>query len=37
VGANIGEKLNVRLEYERFDLQGLDDADSLWLTAAWRF
>ena len=37
VGANIGEKLNIRFEYERFDLQGLDDADSLWLTAAWRF
>lgn len=37
IGANIGEKLNVRLEYERFDLEGLDDADSLWLTAAWRF
>jgi OOP family OmpA-OmpF porin len=37
VGANIGERLNVRLEYERFDLQGVDDADSLWLTAAWRF
>jgi hypothetical protein len=37
LGANIGEKLNVRFEYERFDLQGLDDADSLWLTAAWRF
>jgi opacity protein-like surface antigen len=37
IGANIGEKLNVRFEYERFDLQGLDDADSLWLTAAWRF
>ena len=37
VGANIGERLNVRFEYERFDLQGVDDADSLWLTAAWRF
>jgi hypothetical protein len=37
IGANIGEKLNVRFEYEKFDLQGLDDADSLWLTAAWRF
>ena len=37
LGANFGEKLNVRFEYERFDLQGLDDADSLWLTAAWRF
>jgi hypothetical protein len=37
IGANIGEKFNVRLEYERFDLQGLDDADALWLNAAWRF
>jgi opacity protein-like surface antigen len=37
IGANIGEKLNVRFEYEKFDLQGLDDADALWLTAAWRF
>jgi opacity protein-like surface antigen len=37
IGANIGERLNVRFEYERFDLQGVDDADSLWLTAAWRF
>jgi opacity protein-like surface antigen len=37
IGTNIVEKLNIRFEYERFDLQGLDDADSLWLTAAWRF
>jgi opacity protein-like surface antigen len=37
VGTNIGEKLNLRFEYERFDLQGVDDADALWLTAAWRF
>jgi OmpA-OmpF porin, OOP family len=37
VGAHIGERLNIRLEYERFDLQGVDDADSLWLTAAWKF
>jgi OOP family OmpA-OmpF porin len=37
VGANVGERLNVRLEYEKFDLQGVDDADSLWLTAAWKF
>jgi OmpA-OmpF porin, OOP family len=37
VGANIGEKFNLRFEYERFDLEGLDDADALWLTAAWRF
>jgi opacity protein-like surface antigen len=37
IGANIGEKLNVRFEYERFDLATVDDADALWLTAAWRF
>ena len=37
IGANIGERLNVRFEYEKFDLEGLDDADSLWLTAAWKF
>jgi hypothetical protein len=37
IGASIGEKFNVRFEYERFDLQGLDDADALWLTAGWRF
>jgi opacity protein-like surface antigen len=37
IGANLGEKVNLRFEYERFDLQGLDDSDALWLTAAWRF
>ena len=37
IGANIGEKFNIRAEYEKFDLEGLDDADALWLTAAWRF
>jgi OOP family OmpA-OmpF porin len=37
VGANIGEKLNVRFEYEKYDILGLDDADALWLTAGWRF
>ena len=37
IGANIGERLNVRFEYERYDLEGTDDADALWLTAGWRF
>lgn len=37
IGANIGEKFNVRFEYERFDLENVDDADALWLTAGWRF
>lgn len=37
VGLNLLDHLNIRLEYERFELQGLDDTDALWLTAAWRF
>ena len=37
IGARVGERLNLRFEYEKFDLAGVDDADSLWLTAAWRF
>jgi opacity protein-like surface antigen len=37
LGFNLGEKFNVRAEYERFDIKNLDDADALWLTAAWRF
>jgi len=37
IGASIGEKFNIRFEYEKFDLERLDDADALWLTAAWRF
>jgi OOP family OmpA-OmpF porin len=37
IGANIGERFNVRFEYEKFDLEGLDDSDALWLTAAWKF
>jgi len=37
LGANIGEKFNLRFEYEKYDIEGLDDTDALWLTAAWRF
>jgi OOP family OmpA-OmpF porin len=37
IGTKIGERLNLRFEYERMDLQGVDDADALWLTAAVRF
>jgi OOP family OmpA-OmpF porin len=37
IGANIGERLNVRFEYERFDFENVDDADALWLTASWKF
>lgn len=37
IGLNLGEKFNLRAEYERYDIKNLDDADALWLTAAWRF
>jgi len=37
IGVNLGEKFNLRAEYERFDIRNLNDADALWLTAAWRF
>ncbi len=37
VGANIGEKFNVRAEYERFDIKNMSKSDALWLTAGWRF
>ena len=37
IGANIGDKFNLRAEYERLDREGLDDADALWLNALWRF
>lgn len=37
IGANIGERFNVRFDYERYDLQGVDDADALWLTGAVKF
>lgn len=37
IGLDLLDHINVRLEYERFDLQGLDDTDALWLTGAWRF
>jgi OmpA-OmpF porin, OOP family len=37
VGLKLGEKFNLRAEYERYDIKNLDDADALWLTAAWKF
>lgn len=36
-GVTLIEHLNVRLEYEQFDIDELDDSNALWLTAAWRF
>ena len=37
VGLTLVERLTLRLEYEVVDLETLDDADAVWLTAAWRF
>jgi OOP family OmpA-OmpF porin len=37
VGLDIRDRLNLRLEYEEIDIEELDEADALWLTAAWKF
>jgi len=39
VGAGVTflEHINVKLEYEIMDLDQTDDANTLWLTGAWRF
>ena len=34
---NIFERVNIRLEYEQFDFDTVDDAEALWLTGAYRF
>ncbi|HKE95991.1 MAG TPA: porin family protein [Povalibacter sp.] len=37
IGVTMFEHLNARLEYEKIDSSAVDDADALWLSAAWRF
>jgi hypothetical protein len=37
VGATIAERLNLRAEYEVAEIDGLDDPNAVWVTAAWRF
>lgn len=37
VGVNLFEHVNVRLEYEQFDIDDTDDSNALWLTGAFRF
>jgi opacity protein-like surface antigen len=37
VGVMLGDHINLRLEYERLDPDEFDEADAVWLTAAWRF
>jgi hypothetical protein len=37
LGFTLFETFNMRLEYEMFDVDNIDDADALWLTGAFRF
>jgi hypothetical protein len=37
IGLNFAERLNLRAEYEVVEIDGLDDPNAVWLTAAWRF
>lgn len=37
VGVLLGTHINLRVEYERIDPDEFDEADAVWLTAAWRF
>ena len=37
IGLTLFEQLHTRLEYEVIDIDEFDDANALWLSAAWRF
>jgi Outer membrane protein beta-barrel domain len=37
IGIDVLDRLNLRLEYEEIDIEALDEADAIWLTAAWKF
>jgi opacity protein-like surface antigen len=37
VGFVLMDKIPINLEYEIFDIEDVDDAEVIWLTAAWRF
>ncbi|HEY4367801.1 MAG TPA: porin family protein [Steroidobacteraceae bacterium] len=37
VGATFFQHLNARIEYEKIDSDVIDDADAVWVSAAWRF
>jgi hypothetical protein len=37
IGATFFERFNITGEYERVDIDELDDAEAVWLTASWRF
>jgi len=37
LGIDILDRANLRLEYEQYDIEQLDEADALWLNFAWKF
>jgi hypothetical protein len=37
VGVTVAKRLSLRAEYERIEINDLNDANAVWLTAAWRF
>ncbi len=37
IGVTIAKRVSLRAEYERINISDLNDANAVWLTAAWRF
>ena len=37
IGIDILDRANLRLEYEKIDIEQFDEADALWLNFAWKF
>ncbi|HUQ53175.1 MAG TPA: porin family protein [Gammaproteobacteria bacterium] len=37
LGVTVAKRLNLRAEYEVVEIDGLDDSNAVWLSAAWRF
>jgi hypothetical protein len=37
IGYTFAKRLNLRAEYERVDIEELEDANAVWISASWRF
>ena len=37
IGGTVFDRLNLKLEYEKIDIDLIDDFDAIWASAAWRF
>jgi hypothetical protein len=37
IGVTVAKRLNLRAEYEVVEIDGLDESNAVWITAAWRF